>query len=123
MTADEVTFGIFGFTYGSSFDLAPDWTITVATSDKEHAWITIPNLNAADPAAPPRWDLAARTASKATYPDQVRVVDDFGNSPSGDALLRDEAGNTYQLLGGNASANEDRPAILIMAAWGGVERV
>lgn len=123
MAADEVMFGVFGFEYGSSFDLSPDWTITVATADKEHAWITIPNLNAADPSAAPRWDLAARAASKAAYPEQVRAVDDFGIRPSGDALLRDGAGNTYQLLVGHRGENEDRQGEFWPEFYGAAVRV
>jgi hypothetical protein len=108
MTADEVTFGTFHCAYGSSLDLGKDWTLTMADGNNERAWFTLPNANANDVAAPPRWDFAAETRSSAIYPEQFRNPDDFGPRPSGRALQRDEAGNTYQLLGGHGSANEDR---------------
>jgi hypothetical protein len=108
MTADEVTFGSFHCAYGSNVDLAKDWTLTIADGNNERAWFTLPNTNAKDAAAPPRWDFAAETRSSAIYPEQFRNQDDFGRNPSGYALRRYDAGNTYQLLGGNGSAQEDR---------------
>ena len=108
MTADEVTFGTFHNAFGSSLDVGSDWTLTIADGNNERAWFTLPNANAKDIAAPPRWDFTAETLSSEVYPEQFRNKDDFGGRPSGYALRRDDAGNTYQLLGGHRSAQEDR---------------
>ena len=108
MTANEVTFGVFHCAYGSSLDLGSDWTLTIADGNNARAWFTLPNANAKDPAAPPCWDFTAETRSTEVYPEQFRNKDDFGGRPSGYALRRDDAGNTYQLLGGHGAAQEDR---------------
>ena len=108
MTADEVTFGVWHNAYGSSLDLGSDWSLTIADGNNERAWFTLPNANGKDAAAPPRWDFTAETRSSEIYPEQFRNKDDFGGRPSGYALRRDDAGNTYQLLGGHGSAQEDR---------------
>jgi hypothetical protein len=108
MAADEVTFGTFHCAYGSSLDMGKDWTLTIADGNNERAWFTLPNANAKDAAAPPRWDFAGEARASAVYPEQFWNQDDFGRRPSGYALRRDEDGNTYQLLGGHGGANEDR---------------
>jgi len=123
LASSEVTFGAYNFPWGFNLDVAKDWTLTLGDASTKSAWVTISNLNAADPATPPRWDLNGRTQSEATWPEQVFNQEAYGTRPSTIALLRGDDGETWELIRGHGAANEDRQGGFWPEFYGGSDRL
>ncbi len=120
--AAEFVFFTWPFSYGWQIDVGDDWRLTGPSQTREHPWLSLPNLRAAEPAAAPRWDFAAPQPAVATYPEPCRDEELFPGITTV-STYRDKAGNTYQLVLGNGAVNEDRQGEFWPEGYGGITRI
>lgn len=118
----EFSFFTWPFGYGFHLDVGEDWSLTGSSPSGELAWLHLPNLRAADPAAAPRWDFATPQPGPATFPEALQDRELFPRMTTL-GIHRDDQGQTYAMVLGNGSVREDRQGEFWPEGYGGVTRI
>ncbi len=120
---EEIQFGAYNLPWGYDLHVKEDWTLLTGDPSTRSAWVKIPNRFASNPEQAPHWDLSARQFSEAVWPERFFDVEAFGNRPSTVAIHRNEAGETWSIIRGHGSAQEDRQGEFWPEFYGGSDRV